>query len=350
MYDAIRSEVWQVVLPLERPIDTPLGPFSEVRNVVVRLRDAAGHEGCGYTVVFDAESSDRRTQAVRDVLAGQHGDLIRLLRIERTLDDRGDVQMRKAVAAISLAAWDLLGRQRGVACADLWGRSAQRTSVPAYGSALFLDRSWEQLVEEARALRKAGYAFVKMRGGKSPLDDAARFNAVCGIYPEQHRVAIDFVFQSTLSRVREFRRRADAEPMWIEDPTGYEVIAGFGSGDRLAAGEQCSAEDELQALRAGGIGRLILDVECLGGPLRFLEAARNLQALGCEAGAHKYAHESIHLLAALPRSMPVEMLDWWNPLFNETPAPDARGHFAVRGPGLGRTLRESTLARHGRPV
>jgi L-alanine-DL-glutamate epimerase-like enolase superfamily enzyme len=98
------------------------------------------------------------------------------------------------------------------------------------------------------------------------------------------------------------------------------------------------------------VERLILDVQYIGGPLHFLEAARTLQALGCEVGSHTFAHESLHLLAALPQSLPVEVFDWWHPVFNEEPEPDSEGRLAVRGPGLGRTLNEENLRLYGRGI
>ena len=79
-------------------------------------------------------------------------------------------------------------------------------------------------------------------------------------------------------------------------------------------------------------------------------AARTLQALGCEVGSHTFAHESLHLLATLPRSMPVEVFDWWHPFFAGEPEPDAEGRLTVIGPGLGRGLNEDSLSRYGRPV
>lgn len=347
---AISADAWQVVLPLERPIGTPVGPFREVSCVVVRLRDDAGLSGCGYSLAYDALSFDHLARSVKRLLAEQSSNLADLVRIERVVDDGGDGMVRKAVSAISLASWDLLGRRTGRACADLWGRPPQRAALPAYASALFLDRSAHELVDEARALKAAGYRSVKMRGGKSPAEDAARFDAVRRVYAEPRSVAIDFVFQWDLARTREFSRLISAAPMWIEDPVTYDLIGAFGADEGLAAGESCESAAALVKLHAGGIGRLILDVECLGGPLRFLEAARILQALGCEVGSHTFAHESIHLLAALPDSMPVEMLDWWNPLFNEVPAPNGDGAYAVEGPGLGRTLREETLERFGKAI
>lgn len=349
MEDRIRSELWEVVLPLRPPVGTPLGPLREISALVVRLADQSGAQGCGYALTFDAASLQQFAHAAKRVLEAQAPELARLVWIERLVSDGGDLALRKAVAAISLAAWDLAGRRRGKACADLWGR--QRAALPVYASALFLDRSPDELVQEARSHRAAGFALVKMRGGsRTPAEDAARFAAVRSVYPEPHSVAIDFVCQSDVARTREFARAIHAEPMWLEDPVPYDALGQLDAPMRIAAGESCNSAQELLALRAAGVSRLILDVEYLGGPLRFLEAARMLQALGCEVGSHLFAHESLHLLAALPHSMPVEVLEWGGALFDEFPRPEAGGSVPVKGPGFGRTLREDTLERYGRKL
>ena len=210
-------------------------------------------------------------------------------------------------------------------------------------------------VTNVTCLNEWVFATVKMRGGGAPGEDAARFAAVRSVYSEPHSVAIDFVCRANVESARAFLREVGAEragePMWVEDPVPYGAIHELDQRDgssRIAAGESCGTVAELLELRRAGVGMLILDVEFLGGPLRFLETARTLQALGCEVGSHMFAFESLHLLAALPGSMPVEVIDWCSALFNEKPAPDAGGRLAVRGPGFGRSLCLDTLSRYGR--
>jgi L-alanine-DL-glutamate epimerase-like enolase superfamily enzyme len=158
---------------------------------------------------------------------------------------------------------------------------------------------------------------------------------------------VETFFTFTGDRIEQFMHGRAIEPMWIEDPMAYASIAGAAHKDIVAAGESCTALADLIALHQAGIGRLILDVQYLGGPLRFLEAARTLAAMGAEIGSHIYSHESLHLLAALPVSMPVEVFDWWQPIFNEEPCPDQEGKLRVQGPGLGRTLNRDSLERYG---
>jgi L-alanine-DL-glutamate epimerase-like enolase superfamily enzyme len=338
-------ELWQLSLPFPKPIATSTGSFSEVRPVVVVFVDRAGREGWGYALGFDADGQQRIAAAAASLLARQASDIESLLRIEREADDEGDPDRRKAVAAISLAAWDLAGRRFGRPCADLWG--AQRARVPAYASALFLDTGEAELEREARLYRQGGYTMVKMRGGHAPEADAARVAAVRRVYPETARVAIDFVCRADVADADRFLRLAGPGLLWVENPVPYARIGELAERGDVAAGERCHDLAELLALRAAGVRRLILDVACLGGPLRFLEAARILMALGCEVGAHMYAPESVHLLGALPDSMPVEVIGWCGPLAKEVPVPDAQGCLRVQGPGLGRTLRRDVLARQG---
>jgi L-alanine-DL-glutamate epimerase-like enolase superfamily enzyme len=88
-------------------------------------------------------------------------------------------------------------------------------------------------------------------------------------------------------------------------------------------------------------------VQYVGGPVRWLEAARTLNALGATVGAHRFSHYSIHMMACLPRSLPIEMLDWTNPAFHPLASPDASGRLPVEGPGFRIQLDQGVIDRHG---
>ena len=97
----------------------------------------------------------------------------------------------------------------------------------------------------------------------------------------------------------------------------------------------------------GRLRKLIIDVQYIGGPVRFLEVARILNALGATVGGHRFSHYSMHLLAALPRSLPIEMLDWTNPAFHPLADPDASGCLPVEGPGFRIELDQAVIDKHG---
>jgi len=349
--DRLIHDMWEMEIPLPRAFGTPAGPFQRVFAVALRLRAHDGHSGVAYAQT-GSFGTMRRTAGIMSALLDERGgELDRLIQIER-LDSgvAGDQAGRAAICAISMAAWDLVGQRRGKPCAALWGGEGHRTSLDAYASAFFSDATIAELEDEARAARERGFRKAKMRLGLPGQEDEVRYAALCELFPEPRSIALEAHFKFSPERTEEFMASCQREPMWIEDPAPYHAIDKASCKALVAAGEVCISLSELLALRGQGIERLILDVEYLGGPLRFLEAARTLQALGCEVGSHTFAHESVHLLAALPDSMPVEVFDWWHPVFTEEPEPDGNGRLAVRGPGLGRSLNEGNLLRFGRRV
>ena len=348
----IRRELWHVVVPWKRTLKTPGGEHGASYALLVRLREAGGREGLGYAYAMSARVIDRIAEAAHRLAPRDDCTLAQLLDVER-LDDRSPAcnrASRAAASALSTAAWDLLGKRSGRSCADLWGKCAGRDAIDAYASGLFLGGSADDLMREAREYRAQGFRRVKMRGGRSSSEDLACYAAVCSAFADQRSVAVDFVFKSDASSVNDFVAAAVSPPMWIEDPVAYEHLGAIQAIELVAGGEACRTTAELMRMHDAGVGQAILDLQVLGGPLRFLEAARVLNALGCRVGSHTFAHESPHLLATLPASMPVEVLDWWNALYEEPVRPDDQGRLAVRGPGFGFTLREETLAAHGKKL
>jgi len=350
----LHAELWRINAPMPKPLWTPVGTLDRIHALAVRLTDAQGCRGVGTAHCIDEAGLAQVAQAAQVLLDASGRTLGGLLRVENNDARSADCNVfsRRAASALSFAAWDLLGRRSGTACADLWGRPLHRTSLPAYASGLFLNCSEDELVADAQRYRAAGYRLLKMRGGKPPGEDAARHALVSSIFPDPGSVAIDIYFQYDAERTRKLIRHFKTPPMWVEDPIRYDTMAQLRGEPCIAAGETCVDQAGLLALCEAGVRNIILDAQELGGPLRFLEAARMVHALGHRVGSHTFGHESPHLLATLPDSMPVEVLDWWNGLYNESPDPNAHanGRVAVRGPGLGISLNEATLKRYGRSL
>jgi L-alanine-DL-glutamate epimerase-like enolase superfamily enzyme len=345
----IQKELWLVNVPWAHAIRSPGGDHSASYAAVVSLRDSESRQGVGYAYGMSAGAISRIGEATHRLMPNETYTLSELLDVERRDDQspRSNGASRAAACALSMAAWDLLGKQRGKSCADLWGRSAAREAIDAYASALFLGQGIEDLLREARRYRDQGYRKVKMRGGLSPEEDVTRHAAVCSVFSEPGSVAVDFWFKYDAPAVNAFIARVTNRPMWIEDPVDYARLDDVTARELVAGGEACNSTTQLLQLHDMGIKQIILDVQVLGGPLRFLEAARLLHGLGCRVGSHTFAHQSPHLLAPLPDSMPIEVLDWWNVLYEEPLRLDDRGRLAIRGPGFGATLRQATLTAHG---
>jgi L-alanine-DL-glutamate epimerase-like enolase superfamily enzyme len=352
----VHADVWHVRPPLRRPLKTTLGVIPGFSCLLVRLRDRDGNTGAGISMnpPFGNGDDDGRAALAVELLEQCSGRLGPLLTVERARGsatrDTSPVLIQAAANAISLAAWDLLGRREGIACADLWGRQAETESLPCYFSGLFMDLSLEELTEEAESHRDNHYRLVKMRASTSLEVDLERVQTVQDVFPKPRTVAVDAHWQWDGARTAGFLRRVSTPLLWLEDPVPYDRLDELaGAVGPIAAGETCTRPAALRALHeAGSIPNLLPDVQQLGGPVRFLETARGLGWLGARVGAHQFHQYAAHLLACVPDPLPVEATDWWDALFLEQVVPGADGRMPVRGPGFGVSLNEETLQRHGR--
>ncbi|MEO5838943.1 MAG: enolase C-terminal domain-like protein [Acidimicrobiales bacterium] len=340
-------EVWRAPTPIPRPVLTVVGIYDTYFHLVVVVRDGDLH-GWGMSGMATLAHLDAAVECATRLVDGRP-DLAQLLGIEHAGHDTAS---RGATNAISLAAWDFAARRLGVACADLWGRRPETTTLPCYGSGFFLDATIEQLREEARAYRQAGYRLVKMRTGLSVDEDLARFDAVREIFPDPGTVAVDSVNSWQPADARAFVERASARLLWLEDATPYAQLGELkGIGAPLAAGESLETIPDLDELRdLGGMQYALLDVQRLGGPVLWLRAASALAAKGARIGSHVYTPHSVHLMACIDDPLPVEVFDWSDPLFVVPPAADANGELTVVGPGFGMDLDFDFLRAHGERV
>ena len=357
------------VLP-PRPVGVPwvkdgdprrLSVIESFPNTVVTLEDQAGTIGVGYVV-----GGPDVARLAAGLLRRATGDLLELLDGGPSRNGRASPQRARtepvpgagasaqaARAAVAMAAWDLLGHQHAVPCADLWGRESGRDSVPAYYSGFFTNRTLEELVAEAEAAMSQNFRMVKVRASHTVAEDVARVVTVASVYREPRSIAMDAVWGWSLDRAKSFLSAIPIDLLWLEDPFPYDAdgraayaeLARHVGPHVTAAGEACRTPDDLFALQSeGNVDLLVADVACLGGPMTFLEAAHALIARGGTVGSHLYSHCSVHLLAAIGNRPPVEGAAWQDPLFIIPLGVDASGRVPVTGPGLGATIDHELLA------
>jgi len=351
--NTVRTQIWSMEIPLDPPIITPSRTTVATWVLFVAMTNGKGERGVGYSSFRERKHLDLCAPIAKklaDIAGGDFSKLLEIERIEESTFSPGTVHTRSAASALSMAAWDLAGVQTHTACADLWGRPSHRTSIGCYASALWMDKSPEQLTAEAEELRRLNYRMVKMRVGKSTKDNLARIAAVQKVFKEPKTIALETGFSWGVDLANEFIREATGEYLWIEDPAPYDVMreVKINAKNIISAGEKCVSYRELADLYAhGNVPNMIIDVQCIGGPVRFLEAARALHAQGANVGGHRFSHHSLHLLAALPDSMPVETLDWTNPAIPPLAGPDASGNLPITGPGFGTTVDQGIIDRYG---
>ena len=350
--NSVNVELWNLRVPLDPPIQAPKGLTTETCLLLVFLSDDKGNRGVGYSSFRRSADMELASAAARKLVAESAPGLAGLLNVERQEEAScvGNAASKSAASAVSLAAWDLAGKQAGVPCADLWGRPVGRGSLECYASALWLDKSSAELIAEAKMHRQNNYRAVKMRVSRSLKDNLERIDAVRQVYSEPGAVALETGSDWTAEIANEFLDACSAKLMWVEDPAPHDKLHLVRDHpvNTIAAGEKSASARELYDLYTRGrLRKLIIDVQYVGGPVRFLEAARVLNALGATVGGHRFSHYSMHLLASLPRSLPIEMLDWTNPAFHPLAGPDASGRLPVEGPGFRILLNHTVIDRHG---
>ncbi len=338
-------ELWELRIPLDPPIASARGPIKQTFVLLALAKDEKGNAGIGYSSFKDERELTQAAAVASGFVKACGPTLPALLNVERVQENFSGAQTpvqnwpaRSAANALSLAAWDLAGIRRGLPCAEFWGRQAGREGIACYASALWLDQSIPQLIEEARGYRRQNYRYVKMRSGPSLQENLERIAAVQTVFPEPRSIAIEAAAEWTVDGTHEFLQKAPGDYLWIEDPVPHALMKQIRHVERnqIAAGEKCTSLTELIELHGtDGVPLLPLDVQYLGGPVRFMEAAHVLDALGAVVGAHRFSHYSVHLLACLKKSLPLEMLDWTNPALRPLPDPDKNGQVPVRGPGFG---------------
>ena len=286
-------ELWNLRVPLDPPIHSPRGMVTETCLLLVFLSDGKGNRGVGYSSFRRSSDVDLATAVARKLIAESALGLAGLLNVERQEEAtcEGNAASKSAASAVSLAAWDLAGKQAGVACADLWGRPAGRDRLDCYASALWLDKSPAELIAEAKMHRRNNYRYVKMRVSRSLQDNLERIAAVRQVYSEPGTVALETGSEWTAAIANEFLDACSAKLMWIEDPEAHDKIHLVKDHpvNTIAAGEKSTSARDLYDLHTRGrLRKLIIDVQYVGGPVRFLEAARSLNALGATVGTHRF--------------------------------------------------------------
>jgi len=351
----LEVELWRVPTALPHPVMTAAGPYDTYYHLVARAQ-CDGTTGWGYAglpseALLDAAGG--RALALLDAI-GVAPDIGALLSVEQldqaSVDPPSDTAGKAAACAIALAGWDLAARRLGVPCADLWGRRPGTQALDCYASGFFLDADLDALVSEAAGYRAAGFGLVKMRVGRPVEEDLARFEAIRSVFPAPGAIAVDAFHSWRPEDARAFTAAATPRLLWVEDPTPYADLGQVGPLEApLAAGESLETIDELDELRQrAGVTCVLLDVQRVGGPLRFLAAAHVLGARGARIGAHIYTAPSAHLMACVDDPLPVEVFDWSDALMDDPPGPGPDGRVPVAGPGFGVALAPGVLDAHGR--
>jgi L-alanine-DL-glutamate epimerase-like enolase superfamily enzyme len=268
----------------------------------------------------------------------------------------------RAISAVDIALWDLLGKLAELPLYRLLGGWADE--VPAYASGGYY-RPGDPLAnirEEMLSYKALGFSDFKMKvGGAAFAVDVARVQAAREAIGPEGRLALDAnnAWRWPSEAIR-FARAVEAYDIWwLEEPLSPEDVAGHAEIARtlempVATGEIHATRwdfRDLIAQRAADI--LQPDAGVLGGISEWIKVAHTAATFNLPVAPHWHANVHVHLVAAVSNSLTVEYFvleqDIYN--FERLVTPDTRlclqdGRLSLpAAPGLGITFDEQAITR-----
>ncbi len=306
-------EVGHYAIPLPVVLsDSTHGTIASFELVTVRLRDAAGAEGVGYTYTVGSGGAAVRALIERDLwphLRGQDPDRIEWLwqRMWWAIHYGGrGGQASLAVSAVDVALWDLRARRLGVPLWRLLGGHEPR--VPCYAGGIDLDMPLDALLRQTDDNLERGFRAIKMKVGRPRLgDDVERVRAMRAHLGPDRPLMVDANMRWRVDEaIRAARALAPFDPYWLEEPTvpedvpGHRRIAREG-GLPIAAGENLHTLGEFASMIAAeAVSFPEPDVTNCGGITVFMKIAHLAESFNLPVTSHGAHDLTVHCLAAVP--------------------------------------------------
>ena len=306
-------EILHVDLPPPVPRSDAIQSFVTQETPFVRIRNADGSEGVGYSYTIGTGGSSV-IALLRDHLAprliGRDPSEIEMIwrdLLFATHATSVGAITSLALAAIDTALWEWRCRRDGQ---PLWRAAggAQR-SVPVYTTeGGWLHLSPQQLVDEALAAQRAGFKGAKIKVGKPSLaDDLARLSAVREAVGDRFEIMVDanqcFTLAEALRRAPHY---AALNIGWFEEPLPADDLAGHA---RLAAnatlpiavGESLYSPGQFgDYVRANACHIVQVDVARVGGITPWLKVAHLAETCNLAVAPHFLMELHVSLTTAVP--------------------------------------------------
>ncbi len=382
----VRATWVQVPIPPERQHLSDFGKQPSFDSVIVRIETDAGITGWG-----EAKAGVASTAACGGLAAIINLDFAPLLigqdprDISRLWDTLYNTPRQgfaiaeghvfpalgrrglsiSAIAGVDLALWDILGKSLD---APVWrllgGRRAERMPAYASGGWAGADRIGEQLLGY---IEQGGFRAVKMRVGSmdgSVARSAARVRAARQALGPDVGLAADAHGTWTVAEAKAFCRMVeDCDLMWFEEPVTADDKQGQAEVRRSSSVPISSGESEftrhdfreLAELRAADV--LQPDLAIAGGITEGIRIGAIASAFNLRLAPHLWSGApafaaGLHLSASQSAGFILEYSLGHNPMLHdliEEQFPVQDGFVAVPDrPGLGITVKEEFVARHGR--
>lgn len=345
----INMDIFGYSAPYRQPYSNSLYTYSSTDIVVCRLKTDNGLEGFGWTHGKDVVI--KTMQNLRDIIIG--ADPFCYERIWQNmykpkLFGRKGFETR-AISAVDIALWDLMGKKAGVSVHKLLGGYSD--SIPAYiaGGYYENDKYFEQLRFEMKENLKKGAKAVKMKiGGASIPVDIERIDAVRDAVGPECKILVDannaYNRIDALKMGRELDKR---DIYWFEEPLSPDDLDGCSMLSSKLDTPIAIGENEYtkwgfkQILDCHAASILNADAQVLGGITEWRKIADMAQAYHVLLAPHGDQEIHMHLVGAMSNGLIAEYYDsnlnaLLAPMFSEHMVLNENGMIDIPNrPGLG---------------
>ncbi|HVL73028.1 MAG TPA: mandelate racemase/muconate lactonizing enzyme family protein [Beijerinckiaceae bacterium] len=308
---SIEPGFFRIPLP-EVLSDSTHGEIHAFELVTVRVRDADGAEGVGYTYTVGrnggAVDAVLRREIV-ELMTGEEADHIERLWQKGWwalhYGGRGGPTVL-ALSAFDIALWDLKAKRAGLPLWNFLGGFDPK--VPAYAGGIDLDLPLDKLLRQTDGNLEKGFRAIKMKVGRARLsEDVERVNAMrAHLGPDFPLMADANMKWSVDEAIRAARALQPAQLVWLEEPTIPDDPAGHArivreGGVPIAAGENLRTLWEFKLyIAGGGVTYPEPDVTNCGGVTPFMKICHLAEAHNLPVTSHGAHDVTVHLLAACP--------------------------------------------------
>ncbi|MEE1612684.1 mandelate racemase/muconate lactonizing enzyme family protein [Microvirga sp. CF3016] len=278
----------------------------------VRIRDADGAEGVGYTFTVGRNGAAIDTILARElpeIMDGEEADEIERLWHKAWwalhYGGRGGPTVL-ALSAFDMALWDLKAKRANL---PLWkALGGYDPKVPCYAGGIDLELPLDKLLRQTDDNLGKGFRAIKMKVGRANLfEDVERVKAMREHLGTGFPLMADANMKwSVDGAIRAARALQPFDLTWLEEPTIPDDPAGHArivreGGLPIAAGENLRTLWEFKLYVAGGgVTYPEPDVTNCGGVTPFMKIAHLAEAFNLPVTSHGAHDVTVHLLAACP--------------------------------------------------
>ena len=308
---SIEPGFYRIPLPVVLT-DSTHGEMKAFELNTVRLRDADGAEGTGYTFTVGRNGGaidSVLTREFTELMAGEDADTIERLWQKAWwalhYGGRGGPTVL-ALSAFDMALWDLKARRAELPLWRLLGGYDPR--VPCYAGGIDLDLPLDALLRQTDDNLAKGFRAIKMKVGRKNLfEDVERVAAMREHLGQAFPLMVDANMKWGVDEaIRAARALQPFDLTWLEEPTIPDDPAGHArivreGGLPIAAGENLRTLWEFKLYIAGnGVTYPEPDVTNCGGVTPFMKIAHLAEAFNLPVTSHGAHDVTVHLLAACP--------------------------------------------------